>query len=255
MKPSQYNENNPLKILIVDDNQNLAKTLSDILHGHGYICFTAHTTQEATKLLEKQTIDCVLSDVKMPEKSGLDLYAELKIHYPYLPYVLMTANASSDLLEEALKAGAIGTFVKPLDIERVLQFLSKLNNWRQVAFISDKESVCDQISQIPSNEHFVFSWFHSVNEFLHEKHKSFCTVFMDVHKDSEKIKQDIQKIMDHSPERTIIIRYDSGEVIDSIHLFDNQVRLIHAPHSPATAEDIIRTLESELFLKVRTIQI
>jgi DNA-binding NtrC family response regulator len=81
----------PLRILVVDDDKNFAHTLCDILHSEGYEAEEVHSVKGAQKILEKQHIDCVLSDVRMPEKSGTDFYQEIKGQYPNLPFILMTA--------------------------------------------------------------------------------------------------------------------------------------------------------------------
>ena len=106
-----------LHILIVDDNQMMVKTLQDILQIKGYQAEVAHSGPEALEKIEETTFDCVLSDIKMPDVNGVELYRAIKAHQPDLPVVLMTAYATDKLIEEGLQEGVIAVLTKPLGHE------------------------------------------------------------------------------------------------------------------------------------------
>ena len=116
-----------MRILIVDDNQMMAKTLQDILKVKGFQAQAAYSGPEALTKLGSELYDCVLSDIKMPEINGLDLYRAIKIQQPDLPVVFMTAYAANKLIDEGLAEGVIGVLTKPLDIQKLLDFLAYLN--------------------------------------------------------------------------------------------------------------------------------
>ena len=114
-----------LRILIVDDDQRMANTLKDILSVKGYGTEVAFSGSEALGKVGKEKFDCVLTDVKMPEMNGVELYKAIKGIQPDIPVVLMTAYSADMLVKEGLEEGAIGTLAKPLDIEVLLAFFSK----------------------------------------------------------------------------------------------------------------------------------
>jgi len=67
-----------LRILIVDDDRMMAKTLLDILRAKGYEAEAAHSGREALEKVEKGHFDCLLSDIKMAELNGVELYRSIK---------------------------------------------------------------------------------------------------------------------------------------------------------------------------------
>ena len=115
-----------LRILIVDDDRRMARTLTDILKVKGYEAEMAHSGPEALEKVEKGHFDCILSDIKMPEVNGVELYRAIKEIDADLPVVLMTAYSHDKLVNEGLKEGAIAVMTKPLDINALLSFFSAL---------------------------------------------------------------------------------------------------------------------------------
>jgi len=116
----------PLRILIVDDDHRMASTLADILSLAGYRAETAHSAREARQKLQPGAFDCVISDIRMPFESGVELVAALHQQHPSLPIILMTAYASEGQVARGLKSGAAAVWEKPLQIDRLLNFLAGL---------------------------------------------------------------------------------------------------------------------------------
>jgi CheY-like chemotaxis protein len=108
----------------VDDNRMMAKTLQDIFRVKGYEAEVAHSGSEALGKLERSCFNCVLSDIKMPDINGIDLYKAIKTHQPNLPVVLMTAYTADKLVKQGLEEGVIAVLTKPLDPNFLLDFLS-----------------------------------------------------------------------------------------------------------------------------------
>jgi CheY-like chemotaxis protein len=121
------------KILIVDDDPLLAKTLADILRFKRYEVCVAHSGAAALQALgaalKEQSVrppflaDCVISDVKMPGMNGVALFRKIHNCFPSLPMVLMTAYTEEHLLQEALDEGVLEVMIKPLNIPRLLTLL------------------------------------------------------------------------------------------------------------------------------------
>jgi two-component system response regulator AtoC len=117
----------PLKgsVLLVDDDPAVAKVLGALLAQAGLTVHTAKSGAEALALLGQRPIDVVLSDVRMPGMSGLELLAEVTRTCPDVPIVLMTAHGTVPMAVEAMKAGAQDFILKPFDREEILFTLRK----------------------------------------------------------------------------------------------------------------------------------
>lgn len=126
-----------LRILVVDDDWPMAKTLVDVLKLNGYQAEAAYSGPEALQLMERDRFDCVLTDIKMPDVNGVELLRAIKDTRPDVPVVFMTAYADSDLVRAGLREGAIASFVKPLDIDLLLWLLSELSEQRSIVIVDD----------------------------------------------------------------------------------------------------------------------
>jgi DNA-binding NtrC family response regulator len=102
------------KILIVDDDPGIRGSLGVLLQSWGFEPLQASNAAEAMSLVEKQDPDIVISDVVMPETSGLELLRSLKAGDPHRPVLLITAQGSIDAAVEAIKQGARDYLTKPL---------------------------------------------------------------------------------------------------------------------------------------------
>ncbi len=112
-------ENEKVRILIVDDEQIVLRSLSDWFRDDGYFVGTASTAKEALAKLTEREWDIYLLDVKMPGMSGLELQKKIKDIYPDSIIIIMTAYASVDSAVEALKQGAYDYLTKPFDPEHL----------------------------------------------------------------------------------------------------------------------------------------
>ena len=100
--------NRTKRVLVVDDEQLILKIISDILTKEGYDVVVANSCEKATEHLRTSHFNVVLSDIKMPVKSGIDLLGEIKRKDPNIPVILMTGFASLETAVEAVREGARG---------------------------------------------------------------------------------------------------------------------------------------------------
>jgi len=109
------------KILVVDDEENIRKSLKMILEYEGYIFLEAVDGEEALDIVEETVgMDLILLDVKLPGKDGLEVLAEIKKR-PYSPEVIMiSGHGTIQTAVEATKLGAFDFLEKPLHRERIL---------------------------------------------------------------------------------------------------------------------------------------
>ncbi len=111
----QRKMNKRLSLLVVDDEPALREVLSLRIEDWGYDVVTAADLGEAEEAIARQRPDLVVSDVVLPDSSGLELLRRLKRHDDGVPVILMTAHGTVDTAVEAMKAGATDFLTKPLD--------------------------------------------------------------------------------------------------------------------------------------------
>ncbi len=112
-------------VLVVDDEKNYLVVLEDLLEEEGYDVLTAGSGTEALDILERHAVDAVLSDIKMPGMSGIDLLDGIQDVDPDLPVILMTAYAEVDQAVDAMKKGALDHIQKPFDNSEIKRVVSR----------------------------------------------------------------------------------------------------------------------------------
>jgi signal transduction histidine kinase/DNA-binding response OmpR family regulator len=108
------------KILIVDDELAICKVLTRILREAGYLCRVADSVQSAKEILAVETFDLLLSDLKMPGESGLELIRYAKAHYPDIGRIIITGIADQEVADEIMEVGVYGYILKPMSKDIVL---------------------------------------------------------------------------------------------------------------------------------------
>jgi DNA-binding NtrC family response regulator len=108
-------------ILLVDDEENLRRTLAMILARQGYQVDTAATVQEARQQLESTVYDLTFLDLKLPDDNGLTLLPDLRNRFPNMPVLVLTAHDKLDAAITAVRQGARDYLLKPIDPPAILQ--------------------------------------------------------------------------------------------------------------------------------------
>ena len=115
------------RILIVDDNPNMSNLLSDMLEVFDFSSQRASDGEEALSLLNQEGFSLLITDLRMPKMTGLELLKTVKDKYPKLPVVVITGYSTEATEQELLTAKADGFLNKPFrmnDIESVLRKFS-----------------------------------------------------------------------------------------------------------------------------------
>jgi two-component system NtrC family response regulator len=112
-------------ILIVDDEKNYLLVLSAVLEDEGYEVLTALSGQEALNIHKTSDLDLILTDMKMPGMSGIELLESIKSIDPDLPVIMMTAHGTVDKAVEAMQKGAYSYILKPFDNDRLIIYVKK----------------------------------------------------------------------------------------------------------------------------------
>jgi DNA-binding NtrC family response regulator len=122
-----------MRILLVDDQRSLRRSLALMLQGAGFETAEAESGEEALRHLAEQAYDLVITDLRMDGMSGIDLLREIKERAPTLPVILITAYGSIDSAVDAMRLGAFDYLTKPF---REQDMLEKIHASQAVAAAS-----------------------------------------------------------------------------------------------------------------------
>ncbi|MFC1853134.1 response regulator [candidate division CSSED10-310 bacterium] len=109
-----------INVLLVDDEERFLSTTKIILEKRGFKVNTALQGVEALDILEKQRIDVVILDVKMPGLDGISVLRKIKERHQQVEVILLTGHASVETAVNGLKIGAFDYLMKPCDIAKLL---------------------------------------------------------------------------------------------------------------------------------------
>ena len=115
----------PRSVLVVDDDSAMRDMVVSLLEDQGIHARAAGSADEAVDRLEELDVDVVLSDIRMPGRTGIDLLGELREKRPDTPVVLMTAFGTIDSAVEAMQAGAFDYVTKPFKRDALLVTLER----------------------------------------------------------------------------------------------------------------------------------
>ena len=114
-----------VRVLIVDDDPALRKILSVMLTVSAFLCRTAASGGEALCLLERHPFDVVISDLRMPGITGMDLLIAVRQSYPHLAFLMVTGEDETRVGVRAMQLGADDYLLKPFDADVVLGSLHR----------------------------------------------------------------------------------------------------------------------------------
>jgi len=141
MSNSMNSENNHQQsILIVDDDLNVLEVLDARLSSTGYHIFRCESGVEALQILKSNNIDLMISDMKMPGMSGMELLEKSRQIKPELPIIFLTAYGTIPDAVKAVKAGAADYLGKPFDGRELIQKVRKHLKWIAEPFNDDDMS-------------------------------------------------------------------------------------------------------------------
>jgi two-component system response regulator HydG len=121
-----------LRILVVDDEREMAEMVADGLCDRGYDASAVASSVEAAARLRDEVFDALVTDLRMPHLDGLALLAEARRTSPDLPVIVMTAYGAIEPGSEPLRRGASHYLTKPFKLEELALFLERLIGERRV---------------------------------------------------------------------------------------------------------------------------
>ena len=118
-------------VLIADDEKNIRSGLAIAFEDEGYDTLQAEDGQAAWTMINKKSVDLVITDLRMPGISGYDLLKKINAAYPTLPVIVLTGHGSIEDAVQAMRDGAVDFFTKPVDLDHLILTVSKaLSNKR-----------------------------------------------------------------------------------------------------------------------------
>ncbi len=183
-------EKKDFRILIVDDELNMRKTLAAVLKLEGYQLDTASSGIEALKKLASSPYELIITDMMMPQMDGIQLLRELKSRSIDIPVIVMTAHGAIENAVEAMKLGAIDYLTKPFNMDEMKLRILRLVQQRD---IKRRSNVLQRQVMALKSE---------LTSFIMEN------PMIGSHPKMEQIKQLMAKSADHKS--TVLIRGESG---------------------------------------------
>lgn len=133
----------PAEILVVDDEQSMREVIGISLKKEGYAVTTASNVKEALHAVESATFDLVISDLKMPDGSGLDVLRVVKQQRPETQVIICTAFATMENAIEAMRLGAYDYQLKPFAVSELRLVVSRA--LEKTALIKENRALKDQL--------------------------------------------------------------------------------------------------------------
>ena len=112
-----------IRVLIAEDDRNTLTGLVEILRQEGFEAVGAESGEEALRLLSRQQFDILLTDLRMPDMTGMDLFIKSQFHAQDMKTIIMTAYNSIKDAVEAMKSGVYEYLTKPLDLDELFIIL------------------------------------------------------------------------------------------------------------------------------------
>jgi DNA-binding NtrC family response regulator len=169
------------QILVVDDDPDICRNLSDILTDLGYGVDYAIDGPAALELVRRRAYDVALLDLRMPGMDGLTLYREIKKQRAGIVALLVTAYAGPATTEEALAAGAWKVVPKPVDFTKLLGLVDEALGQPLLLLVDDDRDLCANLWDLLRERGYRVSLAHDCGEAAAQlKQSRFRVVLIDM---------------------------------------------------------------------------
>ncbi|MHB8654220.1 MAG: HD domain-containing phosphohydrolase [Terriglobia bacterium] len=137
------------KVLAVDDDPAISNLIHDKLTGEGFTCLSCSSGEEALEVLERETFDIIITDLKMPGISGLELIEEARKKHPRAAFLIVTGVDDIRVGIDAMKRGADDYLVKPFQLDALLASVDRVLTQKALKLEVERyrESLEDMVEQ------------------------------------------------------------------------------------------------------------
>jgi two-component system, NtrC family, response regulator AtoC len=132
------------RLLVVDDEQSIRRLCMTIGNTLGYACIEAESAEAALARLEAEAPDLILTDLKLPSMSGVDLLKQTKTLLPHTEVAIMTGHGSIESAVDAMKLGAYDYIEKPFRVEKMRLLLQRMAE--KVRLVTENEFLRERVS-------------------------------------------------------------------------------------------------------------
>jgi len=129
------------KILLIDDNKSTIDALSQIIMEKGYTPISAYSAEDGYKIYKSTAPDMIITDMKMPGMSGLDLLQKIRIDDEAIPVIVVTAFGTVKSAVQAVKLGAFDFITKPFSVDEIEIKIDKALNSRRLTLKNQELSL------------------------------------------------------------------------------------------------------------------
>jgi two-component system, NtrC family, response regulator HydG len=173
--------NQATRLLIVDDEQDTCSNLSDIFTDLGYQVEVAYDGPAALALVERNTFEVALLDLKMPGMDGLELSRRIHRISAGTVAIIVTAYASSATAASVLDAGAWRIVPKPVDFPKLLQLVEEAMHQPLVLVVDDDYELCDSLWELFHDHSYRVCLAYDVSEAVNKlRERSYHVVLVDM---------------------------------------------------------------------------
>ncbi len=148
-----------IRILILDDEKQFTEELSGFFLGSDYESYEANTAEEGRKILNDNKIDLLILDVRLPNANGLDILEEVKIQYPAIEVIIISAHGDMDTVIKAIRLGAFDYLRKPfryIDIQIAIERTQKyLQLHRKLKQMEERNSLISKTLEEKIDRQFI----------------------------------------------------------------------------------------------------
>jgi CheY-like chemotaxis protein len=124
---------NGFRILVVDDEEDVRETLSEMIKGLGYQVLIAEGGKEALEKIKTEKVDLIITDLAMPKMNGLELIVRSKQNNPNIPIAVISAFGSAENTTYALTRGAFSFIAKPFKLSQIKELVRKGKQLRELS--------------------------------------------------------------------------------------------------------------------------
>ena len=117
-----------LKVLVVDDEEDIVEVIQDRLEAYGFTVVTAGNGLEALKKLSMEKFDGIFLDIKMPEMGGIEALEQIRKKGLKIPIIILTSSSTKEVVIEAMAKGADDYVLKPFEWEELKAKIEKVYN-------------------------------------------------------------------------------------------------------------------------------
>lgn len=111
----------PRFVAIIDDDDSVRSALRDLMEESGFATFACSSAEEFLQSRDKRNTACLVTDIRMPGMSGLELQSRLNADRHRIPIIFITAHGDEDIRLQAMRAGAVEFMAKPFDDVALLE--------------------------------------------------------------------------------------------------------------------------------------